>query len=70
MTLEAHQRWLDCTCGTCLALAYVAHDKAAWDTLFEQTKQCCPTWSQPVDEAMGSHPVEDDPRGQLTLNGV
>lgn len=60
MTSDAYQRWLECTCKTCLALAAVAYNKLEWDALFEQTKQSCAAWSQPVDAD----------RRQLTLKGL
>lgn len=69
MTSEAHQRWLDCTCGTCIALAEVAYDRAEWLALFEHTKQRCPNWSQPANEPNCPQPG-DDGCGQLTLKTV
>lgn len=50
MTPETYQRWLECTCGTCRALADVAHDRVEWDALFERTKQFCATASQHAEE--------------------
>jgi len=58
MTSDAHQRWLECNCETCLALAAVAHNKIEWEALFERTKHCCAAWPQP----------RDTERRQLTFN--
>lgn len=69
MTSEAHQRWLDCTCGTCIALAEVAYNRTEWLALFEHTKQCCPNWSQPANEPTCTQPGADG-CGQLPLEGV
>lgn len=77
--------WLDCECDVCKAISDAAHDKPAYDALFENTIDKCPRYSASrtaapprcVETRFGEYedcdpPAEPDTLSdrQLTLAGI